>query len=154
MPFGLTNVCATFMDVMNRIFRPYLDTFVMEFIDDILVSSKDRDEHTTCLRTVLETLRDHQLYSKLKKCKFWLEVMVFLRRVVSKEGIKVDPQKVRTIAFWPRPTNVTEIRSFLGLARYNHRFVNNFSKIASTLINLLKKITKFECTEKCERVFQ
>ena len=139
---------------MNRVFRPYLDKFVVVFIDDVLVSSKDRDEHTTYLKTVLQTLRKHQLYGKLKKCEFWLEEFVFLGHVVSKEGIKVDPEKVKVITNWLRPTNVTKIRSFVGFIGYNHKFVKDFSKTASTLINLLKKMAKFEWTEKCKRVFQ
>jgi len=82
------------------------------FIYDILIYSKDKDEHTVYLRTVLQTLREHKLYGKLKKCEFSLEKVVFLGHAVLKEGIKVDPQKVKAITEWPRPTNVTEIRSF------------------------------------------
>jgi len=82
---------------MNRVFRPYLDKFVVVFIDNILIYSKDKDEHADHLSMVLQTLREHQLYGKLKKCKFWLEEVVFLGHVVTKEGIKVDPQKVKAI---------------------------------------------------------
>jgi len=92
---------------------------------------------------MLLTLREHQLYAKLKKCEFWLEEVVFLRRVVSKEGIKVELHKVKAIINWPRPTNITDIISFLGLAGYLCRFVKDFSNIISTLTNLLKKTTKF-----------
>jgi len=99
-------------------------------------------------------LREHQLYGKLKKCEFWLEEVVFLGHVVTKERIKVDPQKVKAIKEWSKPTNVTEIRSFLGLAGYYRRFIKDFLKIASPLTNMLKKVNKFEWTEKCERVFQ
>ena len=95
MPFGLTNAPAAFMDLMNRVFRPYLDKFVVVFIDDILICSKDKDEHADNLRIVLQTLRENQLYEKLKKCEFWLEEVMFLGHVVTKEGIKVDPQKVK-----------------------------------------------------------
>jgi len=102
---------------------------------------------------VLRTLREHQLYSKLKKRKFWLEEVVFLRHLVTKEEIKVDPQKMKVIMEWPRPTEATEIRSFLGIAGYYRRFVRYFLKIASPLINLLNKANKFEWTEKCERAF-
>jgi len=91
MPYGLTNAHAAFMDLMNRVFRPYLDKFVVVFINDILIHSKDRDEHTAHLRIALQTLWEHQLYDKLKKCKFWLEEVVFLGHVVSMVRIKVDP---------------------------------------------------------------
>jgi len=139
---------------MNRAFRPYIDKFMVVFIDDILIYSKDRDGHTVHLRKVLQTLREDKLYEKLKKYEFWLEEVVLLGQVVSKEGIKVDPQKMKTITEWPRPTNVIEIRSFSGLASYCRRFMENFSKIASSLTNLLKKAIKFKWTEKCKRVFQ
>ena len=91
MPFGLTNAPAAFMDLMNQVFRPYLDNFVIVFIDDILVYSRDKEDHTTRVMTVLQSLREQQLHGKLKKCEFWLEDVVFLWLVVSKEGIKVDP---------------------------------------------------------------
>jgi len=153
MPFGLTNAPQAFMNLMNRVFRPYLDKFLVVFIDDILIYSKDMEEHANHLKVVLQTLREHQLYSKLKKCEFWLEELVFLGHVVTKEGTKVDPQKVKAITEWSRPTNVTEIRRFLHLAGYYRRFVKDFMKIASPLINLLKKVNKFEWTEKCDRAF-
>ena len=91
MPFGITNALAAFTDLMNRVFRPYLDKIVVVFINDILIYSKDRDEHADHLRMVLQTMREHQLYGKLKKCEFWLEEVVFLGHVVTKAGIKVDP---------------------------------------------------------------
>jgi len=97
MPFGFTNAPTAFMDPINRVFRPYLDKFVVVFIDNILIYSKDRDEHVDHLRMVLQTLREHQLYDKLKKCEFWLEKVVFLGHVVIKEGIKVNSQKVKAI---------------------------------------------------------
>ena len=118
MPFGLTNASAAFMDLMNRVFRDYLDRFVIVFIDDILVYSKSKKEHEYHLRLVLQRLREHQLYAKFDKCKFWLEEVAFLGYIVTREGISVDPEKIKAVAEWPRPTNVTEIRSFLGLAGY------------------------------------
>jgi len=101
IPFGLTNALVTFMDLMNRVFRPYLDKFVVVFIDEILIYSKDKEEHTEHLQIVLQTLREQQLYAKLKKCEFWLEEVVFLGHVVSNEGIKVYPQKIKAITEWP-----------------------------------------------------
>ena len=99
-------------------------------------------------------MREHQLYVKLKRCEFWSTEVTFLRHVVSKEGIKVDPLKIKAVAEWPRPTNVTEVRIFLGLAGYYRRFLKDFSKIASPLINLLKKTSKFKWSNKCEQAFQ
>ncbi|KAH0672578.1 hypothetical protein KY284_023665 [Solanum tuberosum] len=115
MSFWLTNAPAAFMDLMTRVFRPYLDLFVIVFIDDILVYSRSRSEHEQHLRIVLQTLRDQRLYAKFSKCEFWLESVAFLGHVVSKEGIRVDPTKIEAIRDWHRPTSVTEIRSFVGL---------------------------------------
>ena len=116
MPFGLTNALAAFMDLMNRVFRPYVDQFVVVFIDDILVYSKDAQEHEQHLRIVLETLREKKLYAKLNKCDFWLKEVSFLGHIVSVEGIRVDPAKIEAVVSWKSPQNVTEVRSFLGLA--------------------------------------
>ncbi|KAK8680719.1 hypothetical protein V6N13_109659 [Hibiscus sabdariffa] len=116
MPFGLTNAPTTFMDLMNRIFKPYLDKFVVVFIDDILIYSHNKDEHVEHLRIVLQTLRDHQLYAKFSKCEFWLSEVAFLGHVISVKGIMVDPKKIQTILDWQPPRNVSKARSFLGLA--------------------------------------
>ena len=97
MPFGLTNAPAAFMDLMNRIFRPYLDQFVIVFIDDILIYSGSGEEHVEHLRIVMQTLREHRLYAKLSKCQFWLDSVAFLGHIVSAEGVSVDPQKVEAI---------------------------------------------------------
>ena len=97
MSFGLTNAPAAFMDLMDRVFRSYVDQFVVVFIDDILVYSKDLENHDTHLRVVLETLRKEQLYSKLSKCEFWLNEVSFLGHIVSKEGIRVDPKKIEVV---------------------------------------------------------
>ena len=136
MPFGLTNAPAAFMDLMNRVFGPYLDKFVIVFIDDILVYSSSKEEHAEHLRIVLQTLREHQLYAKFSKCQFWLDRVAFLGHVVSAEGISVDPQKIEAVVDWKPPTNVTEVRSFLGLASYYRKFVEGFSKIATPLTKL------------------
>ncbi|GJR92536.1 putative nucleotidyltransferase, ribonuclease H [Tanacetum coccineum] len=127
MPFGLTNAPAVFMDLMNRVFHEYLDKFVIVFIDDILVYSKTREEHEDHLRIVLEILRQKKLYAKFSKCDFWLGQVAFLGHIVSADGISMDPAKVEAITKWPRPTTVTEVRSFLGLAGYYRRFVEGFS---------------------------
>ena len=127
MPFGLTNAPTIFMDLMNRIFHQYLDQFVIVFIDDILVYSMDKKAHEEHLRIVLQTLRDKQLYAKFSKCEFWLNQVVFFGHVVSAGGVSVDPQKVEAVVNWERPASATEVRSFLGLAEYYRRFVEDFS---------------------------
>ena len=154
MPFGLTNAPAAFMDLMNRVFRPYVDQFVVVFIDDILVYSKDRESHDTHLRVVLEILRKEQLYAKLSKCEFWLTEVSFLGHIVSKEGIQVDPKKIEVVVEWKPPRNVTEVRSFLGLAGYYRRFVKGFSMIAAPMMRLLQKNVKYEWSEKCQGSFE
>ena len=154
LPFGLTNAPAAFMDSMNRFFKPYLDKFVVMFIDDILIYSKSHVEHEEHLRIVLQTLRTHQLYAKLSKCEFWLNSVSFLGHVISKEGVQVDPKKVEAVSNWPRPTNVTEIRCFLGMAGYYRTFVKDFSRIFAALTRLIRKQVKFEWDGTCEQSFQ
>ncbi|KAG8503702.1 hypothetical protein CXB51_001695 [Gossypium anomalum] len=154
MPFGLTNAPAVFMDLMNLIFWPYLDKFVVVFIDDILIYSKDETEYAEHLRIVLQTLRDKQLYAKFSKSEFWLREVGFLGHIVSGDGIRVDPSKISAIIDWKPPKNVTEVRSFLGLARYYRRFVNGFSIIAAPMTRLLRKDVKFEWTEECQQSFK
>jgi len=127
MPFGVTNAPGVFMDYMNRIFHPYLDSFVVVFIDDILVYSKTRDEHEEHLSIVLQTLRNRQLYAKLSKCEFWLDKVSFLGHVISQGGIGVDPSKIEVVLKWENPKFVFEIRSFLGLVGYYRRFIRGFS---------------------------
>ena len=115
----------------------------MVCIEDILVYSKSKEDHIEHLCIVLNTLANHKLYAKRKKCDFWMEKVHFLRHVISKEGISIDPAKVATVVDWPRPTNITEVRSFLGISR-----------IASPLSRLLWKDHKFEWTDECETSFQ
>ena len=103
MPFRLTNAPTAFMDLMNRVFRPYVDQFVVVFIDDILGYSKDTQEHEQHMRILMETLRDKKLYAKLSKCDFWLKEVSFLGHIVSIEGIRVDPIKIEAIVNWKQP---------------------------------------------------
>ena len=154
MSFGLTNAPAAFMDLMNRVFHPYLDRFVIVFIDDILVYSRSELEHERHLGLALQTLRQYQLYAKFSKCEFWLSRVGFIGHVVSADGIYVDPQKVEAVENWAQPTTVTEVRSFLRLAGYYRRFIEGFSKIARPLHCLTRKGVKFEWIDRCEGSFQ
>jgi hypothetical protein len=116
MSFGLTNAPAYFMYLMNSVFMTEVDKFVVVFIDDILIYSKNEKEHTKHLRIVLQRLRDHKLYAKFSKCEFWLNSVKFLGHTISKDGISVDPSKVQEVMDWKPPKSVHQIRSFLGLA--------------------------------------
>jgi hypothetical protein len=121
-----------------------LDKFVVVFIDDILIFSKTEEEHEKHLRMVLEKLRSNQLYAKFNKCEFWLTEVTFLRHVISAGGISVDPSKVKDVLNWMPPMNASEIRSFVGLAGYYHRFIKDFSKIAKPMTRLLEKNKDFD----------
>ncbi|WVZ80118.1 hypothetical protein U9M48_027621 [Paspalum notatum var. saurae] len=151
---GLTNAPAYFMNMMNLIFKEELDQFVMVFTDDILIYSKTREQHEKHLRAVLEKLRRNQLYGKFSKCEFWLKKVAMLRHVLIAEGVSVDPEKIEAVSNWKTPRNVTEIRSFLGLAKYYRRFIENFSKIAKPMTELLKDKVSFEWNDKREKSFQ
>ncbi|GJW67566.1 putative reverse transcriptase domain-containing protein [Tanacetum coccineum] len=139
MPFGLTNAPAVFMDLMNRVCKPYLDKFVIVFIDDILIYSKNKEEHEDHLKLILELLKKEELYAKLSKCKFWILKVQFLGRVINSKGIHVDPVKIESIKDWTSPKSETEIRQFLGLTGYYRRFIEGFSKIANAPILALPK---------------
>ncbi|KAA0053360.1 pol protein [Cucumis melo var. makuwa] len=154
MSFGLTNAPAVFMDLMNRVFREFLDTFVIVFIDDILIYSKTEAKHEEHLRMVLQTLQDNKLYAKFSKCKFWLKQVSFLGYEVSKAGVSVDPAKIEVVTSWPRPSIVSEVCSFLGLAGYYRRFVENFSRIATPLTQLTRKGAPFVWSKACDDSFQ
>ena len=154
MPFGLTNAPAVFMDLMNRVCRPYLDKFVIVFIDDILIYSQGKEEHGRHLRLILELLRKEKLYAKFSKCEFWLPEVTYLGHVISGKGIAVNPERVQAVLDWTPPESVKQVRSFLGLASYCRRFVENFSKVAKPLTELLKKDKKFDWTPQCKSSFQ
>jgi hypothetical protein len=153
MSFGLTNAPSYFMYLMNSVFMPELDKFVVVFIDDILIYSKTKEDHVNHIRVVLQQLRDHRLYAKFSKCEFWLDSVKFLGHTISSEGISIDPTKVQEVMDWKPPTSVHQIRSFLGLAGYYHRFIPNFSKIAKPMTELLKKEVKFHLDDKCDEAF-
>jgi hypothetical protein len=154
MSFGLTNAPAYFMYLMNKVFMEYLDKFVVVFIDDILIFSKNEEDHDEHLRVVLQKLRENQLYAKHSKCKFWLKEVLFLGHIISEGGISVDPSKVKDVLSWKIPQNVLDIRSFLGLAGYYRRFIEGFSKISMPMMELLAKGNTFEWTPRRETSFQ
>jgi hypothetical protein len=154
MSFGLTNSPAVFMEAMNMMLHPYLDIFVVVFIDDTLVYSKTVEEHEVHLRLVLDKLWEYMYYAKLKKCAFWLSEVAFLGHVINQDGIIVDPKNVASVVKWQRPTTVTEVQSFLGLAGYYRRFVQNFSSIAKSMTKLTMKGVPFVWTKDCEASFR
>ena len=142
------------MDLINRVFSPYLDKFVVVFIDDILIYSKNEEEHEEHLRIVLETLRQEKLFAKREKCEFWLKSISFLGHIVSAAGVSVDPSKIEAVKEWPVPKSAKEIKSFVGLAGYYRRFVRDFSKIAAPLTKLTRKGMKYVWTHECQSTFE
>lgn len=153
MPFGLTNAPSYFVDLINRIFRKYLDKFVLIFIDDILIYSKTVEEHENHSHIVTQKLRQENLKAKFSKCTFWQNEVNFLGHVISEKGISVDPNKVIAVQAWKRPTNVTEVRSFMGMSGYYRRFIKDFAKISIPLTRLTRKNQVFAWTEECEKAF-
>ncbi|GJX91754.1 putative reverse transcriptase domain-containing protein [Tanacetum coccineum] len=135
---------SVFMDLMNRVCKPYLDKFVIVFIDDILIYSKNKEEHERHLKIILELLKNEQLYAKFSKCDFWLESVQFLGHVIDNKGVHVDPAKVEAIRNWSAPTTPKEVRQFLGLAGYYRRFIEGFSLISKPLTKLTEKNKKYE----------
>ena len=150
MSFGLTNAPAALMDLMNWVFQPYLDRFIIVFIDDILMYSGSSKEHLEHLRTVFQILRERQLYAKFSKCQFWLDMVALLGHVISVVGVSVDPKKTEAVVNWKPPKNVSEVRSFLSLAGYYRKFVEGFSKIAAPVTKLTRKDVKYDWVDACQ----
>ncbi|GJV27974.1 putative nucleotidyltransferase, ribonuclease H [Tanacetum coccineum] len=142
------------MDLMNRVCKPYLDKFMIVFIDDILIYSRNEKEHEEHLKTILELLKKEELYAKFSKCEFWINTVKFLRHVIDSSGIHVDPAKIEAVKNWASPTTPSEIRQFLGLAGYYRRFIEGFSKIAKPMTELTQKNKKFNWGEEQESAFQ
>lgn len=150
MPFGLTNAPATFCTLMNRLFHPYLDRFVVVYLDDIVVYSGTLEEHVEHLRAVFQILRDNQLYVKKEKCSFAQQEVTFLGHRIKGGTICMDNEKVKAIEEWDPPSKVSELRSFLGLVNYYRRFIQGFSGRAAPLTNLLKKNQPWHWTRECQ----
>nr|GFA46638.1 putative reverse transcriptase domain-containing protein [Tanacetum cinerariifolium] len=148
MPFGLTNAPAVFMDLMNRVCKPYLDKFVIVFIDDILIYSKNKKEHEEHFTAILKFLKKEELYAKFSKCEFWIPKVQFLCHVIDSQGIHVDPAKIESIKEWASPKTPTEIRQFLGLAGYYQRFIEGFLKISKSMTKLTQKGVTFDWGKK------
>uniref|UniRef100_A0A2N9FAG5 Reverse transcriptase n=1 Tax=Fagus sylvatica TaxID=28930 RepID=A0A2N9FAG5_FAGSY len=153
MPFGLTNAPSTFMRLMNHVLRAFIGRFVVVYFDDILIYSKNLEEHVMHLKSVLEILRKEKLFANLKKCTFCTDKLVFLGFVVSKRGIEVDEEKVKAIQEWPTPTTISQVRSFHGLASFYRRFVRDFSSLATPLTEVIKKNVPFKWGKEQEKAF-
>nr|GEU69548.1 hypothetical protein [Tanacetum cinerariifolium] len=143
-----------FMDLMNQLCRPFLDKFVIVFIDDILIYSKNKEEHEEHLRIILELLQKEKLYAKFLKCELWLDFIKFLGHVINSQDVHVDPAKVEAIKSWTAPKSPTEVRQFLGLAGYYRRFIEGFSLIAKPLTKLTQKNKTYEWGKEEEEAFQ
>ncbi|GKB17644.1 putative nucleotidyltransferase, ribonuclease H [Tanacetum coccineum] len=154
MPFALTNAPAVFMDLMNHVCKPYLDKFVIVFIYDILIYSRNKQEHVNHLRINLELLKKEKLYAKFSKCDFWIRIVQFLGHLIDSQGLHVDPAKIKAVNNWTSPITPTEIRQFLRLAGYYQRFIKDFSKIAKSLTELTQKNKKYTWGQKQESTLQ
>ena len=152
--FRIDECSSGFMDLMHRVFQPYLDQFVVVFVDDILIYSQYEEEHEDHLRIVLQALRDHQLYTKFRKCEFWFIEVKFLGHVVSTSSVSLNRYKVEAVMSWERLKSVFEIRSLLGLAEYYRRFIKDFSRLTAPMTRLTRKGVKFEWADLCENEFQ
>ncbi len=154
MPFGLTNAPAKFCTLMNKVLAPFLDKFVVVYLDDIVVYSKTLEEDVDHLRQVFRTLRDNQLYVKKEKCSFAQGEVAFLGHIIGGGKLRMDQSKVQAIQEWEPPTKVTELRSFLGLVNYYRRFIRGYSSIAAPLTDLLKKGKNWDWSSRCQQAFE
>ena len=153
VPFGLTNAPSVFMQLMQEVLAPFLDQFVIVYLDDILVYSANLDDHIKHVNQVLQTLRAKQLFAKQSKCSLFQSRIDFLGYVISSQGIAMEQNKVQQILNWPPPATVKQIRQFLGLAGFYRQFINNFSGVASPLSSLMKTNTPFVWTSECDKAF-
>jgi RNase H-like domain found in reverse transcriptase/Reverse transcriptase (RNA-dependent DNA polymerase) len=153
MPFGLSNASSIFMQVMNQVLRPLLNKFVVVYFDDILIYSRNKTDHQLHLREVFKTLRAKQLFANPKKCSWMVLNLVFLRFIISGQGISPDEKKMSAIRSWPCPTTISEVCSFLGHARFYKRFIKSYNTITASIIDLLKG-KNFAWTEEAQKAFE
>jgi hypothetical protein len=154
MAYGLTNAPATFQGLMNTILQPLLRKGVLVFINDILIYSKDLASHLSLLHQVFPILATHQLKVKRSKCKFLHPSLTYLGHEISGDGVRTDPKNIQAVQAWPRPSNLKEVRGFLGLAGYYRKFVCDFGIISRPLTDLFKKSSVFMWTELEETAFE
>ncbi len=153
LPMGLTNAPSSFMRAMNTVFEPYLQDFVLVYLDDILIMSKTPDQHLVHLRRVFEKLREYRFQVKLSKCKFLKDQIKYLGHILSKDGVRPDPGKVQTLLDWAMPDTALGMQQFLGLANYFRKFIPNYSRIAAPLCHLTKKGVGFSVGEEARLAF-
>jgi transposase InsO family protein len=153
MPFGLANAPSTFQHYVNDVLRSFLDIFCTAYIDDILIYSDNLKDHRKHVRSVLQALREAGLQLDVDKCEFHQTEVLYLGLLISTEGIRMDPAKIKTVLEWEPPKNVKDVQSFIGFANFYRRFIQGFSKIVTPLIALTRKDTKFDFSEICHRAF-
>ncbi|KAJ4729345.1 Retrotransposon protein, putative, Ty3-gypsy subclass, partial [Melia azedarach] len=154
MPFGLTNAPATFSTLMNKLFHPYLDQFMVLYLDDIVIYSNTLEEHVAHLRKVFQVLRENELYVKKEKCSFAQREVYFLGHKIKDGMLMMEKAKVQAIQEWEPPTKIHDLRSFLGLVNYYRRFIKSYSARAAPLTDLLKKNRSWDWTEECQHAFE
>lgn len=154
MPFGLTNAPASFQRYINEVLGELLDTFVIAYLDDILIFSENKTQHEDHVKRVLRKLQQAQLRAKLSKCEFHVQETDFLGHWISTEGIQTDKNKVQAIRDWPTPTNVKELQQFTGLINYYRRFIDGYAKTMTPLFELLKKSEDFTWETRQQEAFE
>ncbi|GBM30021.1 Retrovirus-related Pol polyprotein from transposon 297 [Araneus ventricosus] len=153
MPFGLCNAPATFERLMETVLRGLSSEACLVYLDDIIIVGRTFEEHLINLRKVFQRLQKSNLKLSPKKCRFFQKEVTYLGHVISAEGVKTDPGKIKAVVDWPRPDKIHDIRSFLGLCTYYRRFVKNFSTIARPLHKLTEAKSNFNWTDECEKSF-
>jgi hypothetical protein len=155
MPFGLTNAPSNFMSLMNEVLKYFIGKFVIINLDDILIFSKTEEEHIKHLTTIMRRLQQEKLLINLKKSYFMKTQLIYLGFVISSNDLKMDPEKIRAIRYWPSPKSVFEVQSFHGLASFYRKFIKNFSEICAPMMDTVKKRHKyFHWTEEAEKSFK